>query len=81
MHDLALQLDAIVKLHLAKEERVYLPLIEKQVDEARQREVLHAVHDSCEREKSESADRQLDVRQVAPRERHTLHSTKHSTLV
>jgi uncharacterized protein (DUF2249 family) len=72
LQDLALQLDAIVKLHLAKEERVYLPLIEEHVDEARQRKVLHAVHDSYEREKNESADRRLDVRDVIPRERHAL---------
>jgi iron-sulfur cluster repair protein YtfE (RIC family) len=54
LQDLALQLDAIVKLHLAKEERVYLPLIAQHIDEARQRTVLHAVHDSYEREKNGS---------------------------
>ncbi len=72
LHDLALQLDAIVKLHLAKEERVYLPLIEEQVDEVQQRTVLHAVHESYEREKNGSGDRPLDVRDVIPRERHAL---------
>ena len=72
LQDLALQLDAIVKLHLAKEERVYLPLIEEHVDEARQRKVLHAVHDSYEREKTGPADRRLDVRDMIPRERHAL---------
>ncbi len=72
LHDLALQLDAIVKLHLAKEERIYLPLIERHVDESRQRNVLHAVHESYEREKNWPGDRPLDVREVIPRERHAL---------
>jgi iron-sulfur cluster repair protein YtfE (RIC family) len=49
LHDLALQLDAIVKLHRAKEERVYLPLIAEHVDETRQGNVLHAVQESYER--------------------------------
>jgi uncharacterized protein (DUF2249 family)/iron-sulfur cluster repair protein YtfE (RIC family) len=73
LHDLALQLDAIVKLHLAKEERVYLPLIAEHVDETRQRNVLHAVHESYESGKNGSAaDRRVDVRDVIPRERHAL---------
>jgi iron-sulfur cluster repair protein YtfE (RIC family) len=49
LHDLALQLDAIVKLHLAKEERVYLPLIAEHTAEARQRDVLYAIHESYQR--------------------------------
>jgi uncharacterized protein (DUF2249 family)/iron-sulfur cluster repair protein YtfE (RIC family) len=72
LHDLALQLDAIVKLHLAKEERIYLPLITEHADEDRQRNVLHAVHESYEREKNGSGDRPLDVREVIPHERHAL---------
>ena len=71
LHTLALQLDAIVKLHLAKEERVYLPLIEEHIDDGRQRKVLHAVHESYERAQ-DGADRPLDVRDVIPRERHSL---------
>jgi uncharacterized protein (DUF2249 family)/iron-sulfur cluster repair protein YtfE (RIC family) len=72
LHDLALQLDAMVKLHLAKEERVYLPLIVEHVEEARQSSVLEAVHDAYESGKNGSADRRLDVRDVIPRERHGL---------
>lgn len=74
LRDLALRLDAIVEVHLAKEERIYLPLIEEHVDEARQRSVLEAIHESHgEKEKKNvSADRSLDVRDVVPRERHTL---------
>jgi iron-sulfur cluster repair protein YtfE (RIC family) len=51
LQELALRLDAILELHLAKEERVYLPLIEEYIDEARQRNVLEAIHDSYERGK------------------------------
>jgi uncharacterized protein (DUF2249 family)/iron-sulfur cluster repair protein YtfE (RIC family) len=72
LHDLALQLNAIVKLHLAKEERVYLPLIAEHVAETRQGSVLHAIHDAYERGKNGPADRPLDVRDVIPRERHAL---------
>lgn len=72
LRELSLQLDAIVQLHLAKEERVYLPLLERYVDEARQREILHAVHETYEEERIMPNDRPLDVRNVVPRERHTL---------
>jgi uncharacterized protein (DUF2249 family) len=72
LRDLALRLDAIVELHLAKEERIYLPLIEEHVGEERQRSVLRAIHDSYEKEKNMAEDRALDVRNVVPRERHTL---------
>ncbi len=72
LRDLALRLDAIVELHLAKEERIYLPLIEKHVDEKRQRDVLGAIHNSYDKEKTMADDRPLDVRDVVPRERHTM---------
>ncbi len=72
LRDLALRLDAIVELHLAKEERIYLQLIEEHVDEERQGNVLRAIHESYEKEKKMPEDRPLDVRNVVPRERHTL---------
>lgn len=72
LRDLAVRLDAIFQLHLAKEERVYLPLIEEHLDEDRQRRVLRAIHDSHEKEKEMTEERSLDVRGVIPRERHTL---------
>lgn len=72
LRELSLRLDAIVELHLAKEERVYLPLIERQLDDAHQRQVLEAIHESYEKENSMPDDRPLDVRNVVPRERHTL---------
>jgi uncharacterized protein (DUF2249 family)/iron-sulfur cluster repair protein YtfE (RIC family) len=72
LRELALRLDAIVELHLAKEERIYLPLIERQVDEAHQRQLLEAIHESYEAERKIPTDSPLDVRNVVPRERHTL---------
>jgi iron-sulfur cluster repair protein YtfE (RIC family) len=49
LRGLALRLDAILELHLAKEERIYLPLIEEHVDEERQSNVLRAIHASYEK--------------------------------
>ena len=72
LRELSLRLDAIFELHLAKEERVYLPLLEKHLDETHQRQVLEAIHESYEEEKKMPMDRPLDVRTVVPRERHTL---------
>lgn len=72
LRKLSLRLDAIVELHLAKEERVYLPLIEEHLDETHQRQILQAIHESYEEEKKMPQDRPLDVRNVVPRERHTL---------
>ena len=72
LRELSLRLDAIFELHLAKEERVYLPLIEKHLGETHQRQVLEAIHESYEEEKKMPIDRPLDVRNVVPRERHTL---------
>ncbi len=72
MRELALRLDAIVELHLAKEERVYLPLIERHLDQEHQRQILAAIHESYEQEKKMPGDHALDVRNVVPRERHPL---------
>jgi uncharacterized protein (DUF2249 family)/iron-sulfur cluster repair protein YtfE (RIC family) len=72
LQDLALRLDAIFELHLAKEERVYLPLFEQHVAEAEQTNVLKAIHETYEGESKSSEDRPLDVREVVPRQRHTL---------
>jgi hemerythrin-like domain-containing protein len=51
LRDLALRLDAIVELHLAKEERTYLPLIEEHLDQARQHHLLQVIHEAYEEEK------------------------------
>jgi len=68
LRDLALQLEAVLTLHLEKEERVYLPLFEEHLPEEEQERVLHAMHEAHGHE-SEQA---LDVRALPPRERHPL---------
>jgi uncharacterized protein (DUF2249 family)/iron-sulfur cluster repair protein YtfE (RIC family) len=72
LHELDLRLDAILELHLAKEERIYLPLIEERVDDARQRNVLEAVHESYDKNGKTPEERPVDVRSVIPRGRHRL---------
>jgi hemerythrin-like domain-containing protein len=42
---LAVQLDAIMHLHLEKEERVYLPLFERYLADEEQRQVLDGMHE------------------------------------
>lgn len=72
--ELALRLEAIVELHLAKEERVYLPLIEQHLDEQRQRALLNAIHEDAHHgaQTPPPDGRPLDVRNIIPRQRHTL---------
>jgi uncharacterized protein (DUF2249 family) len=72
LHELALRLDAILELHLAKEERIYLPLVEAHLDDARQRQILQAIHENAEPAPQATDARVLDVRDVVPRERHRL---------
>jgi uncharacterized protein (DUF2249 family) len=72
LHELAIRLDAILELHLAKEERVYLPLVGQHLDDAPQRLLLKAVQESYAEEKKMHEGSLLDVRNVVPRERHTL---------
>ncbi len=43
---LALQLEAIFQVHLQKEERVYLPLMEEYLTPQEQQEVLTGIHES-----------------------------------
>jgi hemerythrin-like domain-containing protein len=45
---LAIQLDAIMHLHLDKEERVYLPLFERHLTDEEQRRVLDGMHEPVE---------------------------------
>lgn len=71
---LALKLETILTLHLEKEERVYLPLAEKHLPETEQERILdemhaeqHATHNECPKRSDV-----LDVRSLAPRERHAV---------
>lgn len=68
---LALQLEAIFRLHLEKEERVYLPLFEAHLPEPEQRRVLQAMHEDGH---ASPPDEQpvLDVRPLPPPRRHPL---------
>lgn len=61
LRGLALRFDAIFQLHLAKEERIYLPLIEEHVDEEQQSNVLRAIHESYEQERNIAQDRSRGV--------------------
>ena len=65
---LGLQLNAIFEMHLAKEERVYLPLFEQYVSDEAQQRVLDAMHEG----NVELTTQKLDVRVLPPAQRHTL---------
>ncbi len=70
---LAFTLEAILILHLEKEERVYLPLVEKHLDETEQESVLdemHSEHGVARAESGRPTNDILDVRALSPRERH-----------
>ena len=67
---LALQLEAIFRLHLEKEERVYLPLFEAHLPESEQRRVLQAMHEDGHPHSDEQPV--LDVRPLPPPRRHPL---------
>ncbi|HEY63373.1 MAG TPA: hemerythrin domain-containing protein [Caldilineae bacterium] len=45
---LALQLEAVLRVHLEKEERVYLPLFERHLSEDEQQRVLDGMHSAYE---------------------------------
>ncbi len=55
--ELALRLDGIVELHTEKEERVYLPLLERYLSEAEQEKVLEDLHSSAHAERSHVEER------------------------
>ncbi len=48
LRHLALQLEAVLRLHLEKEERVYLPLFEQHLSEEAQQRVLDGMHAAYE---------------------------------
>lgn len=61
-------LEALVEVHLAKEERAYLPLLEKYKSAAEQAAVLRQMHG----EDAGSAEPVIDVRTIEPARRHPL---------
>lgn len=82
LRDLAIQLEAILRLHTEKEERVYLPLVEKYLAEPEQHQMFKAMHEAPHPAAQPGAhnggcccahgDHVLDVRELPPRERHPL---------
>jgi len=71
----AIQLQGLFAVHLAKEERVYLPLIEQAISSGQQQALLAALHDeaaSATASASQEPADQLDVRRLAPPQRHPI---------
>ncbi len=66
-----LGLAALFWVHLEKEERVYLPLVERHLSEADQQALLRAMHGTSATAQTTS-DRVLDVRHLPPPQRHPL---------
>jgi uncharacterized protein (DUF2249 family) len=74
---LLLELQALVHVHLEKEERVYLPMLERYASEAEQSDALDRMHGSYHEEKGANvaeskAETMLDVRRIVPARRHSL---------
>lgn len=68
-----IQLQGLFSVHLAKEERVYLPLIEKALSTGDQQALLEALHEEAENAApGHAAGDALDVRQLAPAQRHAV---------
>jgi uncharacterized protein (DUF2249 family)/hemerythrin-like domain-containing protein len=73
---LCLQLEALLEVHLEKEERVYIPLFERYLSQAEQERVLGGMHEDPEEAHDQALevepDQMLDVRPIPPRVRHGL---------
>ncbi|MBF6613340.1 MAG: DUF2249 domain-containing protein [Chloroflexi bacterium] len=71
---LCLQLEAVLVAHLDKEERVYIPLFEKYLSDEEQQRILGGMHEAYETTPGNGTllhhDTFLDVREIAPRQRH-----------
>ncbi len=70
LHRHLLGLAALFEAHLEKEERVYLPLVEHHLPEADQDSLLQAMHGTPPT--APNSPRVLDVRALAPVQRHPL---------
>jgi uncharacterized protein (DUF2249 family)/iron-sulfur cluster repair protein YtfE (RIC family) len=67
MREALLRLDAIVDVHMEKEERVYLPLLEAHLSADEQRELLERMEGNAA---GPEGERTLDVRSIPHRARH-----------
>lgn len=67
-----IQLQGLFSVHLAKEERVYLPLVEKVISAGDQQELLKALHEEAEGHETAAGEASdtLDVRTLPPARRH-----------
>ncbi len=72
---LLIRLQALLDVHLEKEERVYLPLVREHLSEAKHQEILDLMH-SVRPEEIDLDEKILDVRILPPAQRHdTVFST------
>ncbi len=74
---IAVQLEGLFRVHLEKEERIYLPLFDKYVSPQDQQHVLASMHEGGEAEHSTASElagvtQTLDVREVPPARRHPM---------
>jgi len=68
-----IQLQGLFGVHLAKEERIYLPLVEEVISAGDQQALLAALHEEAEAETpAENVADPLDVRLLPPAQRHTV---------
>lgn len=72
LHEQLTALRAILQLHVDKEERVYLPLLEEHLSEAEQEELLRQLHAPQSAEHAEPDEAELDARLIPPALRHPL---------
>lgn len=74
LYDLALRLEALLEVHLEKEERIYLPLFERYVPEQEQQRILDGMHEAPDNgqagERESGMEQTLDVRGLPPPQRH-----------
>ena len=69
LREALLRLDTLLEVHLEKEERVYVPLLERHLSPDAQQALLARFHDAEGDAEAPPSD-ELDVRHVAARERH-----------
>jgi uncharacterized protein (DUF2249 family)/hemerythrin-like domain-containing protein len=69
---LAIGLEALLKVHLEKEERVYRPLFERYLSISDQQRVLDGLHEAYDAQVEPAVGQLLDVRRVVPAQRHVL---------
>lgn len=67
-------LQTLLTMHLAKEERIYLPLVEQHFSPAEQQRLLGELHEEAAAQfpKAKDGHERLDVRSLPPTQRHSL---------